>query len=155
MTNWLLDGRFFTIDMAGAVTSWSPGAADTFGWRRQDMLGQQFAATLLAPHARVACEERVETLFESGAADGAVFTGDVAAVDVQDDPLTAAFAMVPIQLGAGYEFNSLLQEISSRSRDGGSTAEFHVIITNLALTSSTAGSGLDSLTSRYLTPPGQ
>ncbi|MEA2458045.1 MAG: hypothetical protein QOC95_1017, partial [Thermoleophilaceae bacterium] len=29
----------------------------------------------------------------------------------------------PIQLGAGYEFNSLLQEISSRSRDGESNAE--------------------------------
>jgi hypothetical protein len=123
VTNWLLDGRFFTIDTAGAIASWSPVAAETFGWRRQDVLGQQLSATLLAPHAQALCDEKVEALFSQGASDGSVFTGDVDAVDVEDRALTAAFAMVPIQLGAGYEFNSLLQEISSRSRDGESNAE--------------------------------
>ena len=31
LTAWLLEGRFFTIDPAGAVSSWSPVASEAFG----------------------------------------------------------------------------------------------------------------------------
>src|ERR1700712_5750627 len=70
VTAWLLDGRFFTIDTAGAITSWSPLAAETFGWRRQDAIGQPFVATLIGPQARQSCEDKVGALFARGAAEG-------------------------------------------------------------------------------------
>ena len=46
ITAWLLDGRFFTVDPNGAVTVWSPIAAETFGWRRKDIVGEPLAETL-------------------------------------------------------------------------------------------------------------
>jgi PAS domain-containing protein len=46
ITAWLLDGRFFTVDPNGAVTVWSPVAADTFGWRRKDIVGEPLTETL-------------------------------------------------------------------------------------------------------------
>src|SRR5207248_19272 len=49
VTAWLLDGRFFTIDPGGRITSWSPGAGETFGWKRADVVGSPFVETLLAP----------------------------------------------------------------------------------------------------------
>src|SRR2546423_11314779 len=46
VTAWLLDGRFFTVDPNGAVTVWSPIAAETFGWRRQDIVGEPLTEKL-------------------------------------------------------------------------------------------------------------
>ena len=46
ITAWLLEGRFFTVDPNGAVTVWSPIAADTFGWRRRDIVGEPLGETL-------------------------------------------------------------------------------------------------------------
>jgi EAL domain-containing protein (putative c-di-GMP-specific phosphodiesterase class I)/predicted nucleic acid-binding Zn-ribbon protein len=112
LTGWLLEGRFFTIDPAGAITSWSPFAAEAFGWRRQDVVGESFAEMLLAPHARPA--------------DGmppAGYLGGVDALDSAERPLRAEFALVPIKLSVGYEFNSLLQEISARSTDPDALSE--------------------------------
>ena len=51
VTGWLLEGRWFTIDPAGTITSWSPGAVERFGWKRNDIVGQSFAETLLADPA--------------------------------------------------------------------------------------------------------
>ncbi|MEA2422222.1 MAG: hypothetical protein QOF55_1321 [Thermoleophilaceae bacterium] len=111
LTAWLLDGRFFTVDPDGAVTSWSPRAAEAFGWRRQDIVGQPFGETLLAPHER------------GGLPLAGGHTGGVDAIDATERPIRAEFAFVPIQLSVGYEFNSLLQEISNRSSDADALAE--------------------------------
>jgi PAS domain S-box-containing protein len=105
LTDWLLDGRFFTVDPDGAITSWSPLAADAFGHRRKEVVGESFAETLLAPHVR----SKVEV--------GQRHTGTVDALDAAERQLRAEFAFVPIKLSVGYEFNSLLQEISARSTD--------------------------------------
>jgi PAS domain S-box-containing protein len=102
ITAWLLDGRFFTVDPNGAVTVWSPIAADTFGWRRKDIVGEPLAETL-APD--------VELPLAGG------YTGAVAALNPDARSLGAEFAFVPIKLSVGYEFNSLLQEIAARSTD--------------------------------------
>src|SRR3954466_10641770 len=117
VTGWLLEGRWFTIDVAGKVTSWSPGAAERFGGQRADIAGESFPETLLAEPALG--NSVVESLMAGGAATDAGFTGELDAVDADGGALRAAFALVPIQLSVGYEFNALLQEISNRA---GSTA---------------------------------
>lgn len=119
LTEWLLDGHFFTVDPDGAITSWSPFAADAFGWRRKDVLGRPFADTLLAPHAR-------EVGLPAGSDGMAGYTGGVDAIDAADKNLRAEFAFVPIKLSVGYEFNSLLQQISVRSADPDSLAELQL-----------------------------
>ena len=113
VTGWLLEGRWFTIDVEGRITAWSPAAAQRFGHERNGIAGSSFVETLVAPASRPACAQAVSTAMDGAAADLAGFTGDVDAVDAAGHPLRAAFALVPIQLSVGYEFNALLQEIST------------------------------------------
>ncbi|MEA2470992.1 MAG: hypothetical protein QOE38_1991 [Thermoleophilaceae bacterium] len=109
ITTWLLEGRFLTLDPAGAVTSWSPIAAQTFGWRRQDIVGESFSEVLLGD--------------DDGGAAPSRYTAGVNAREASGGSVRAEFAFVPIKLSAGYEFNSLLQEISVRSSDTGALSE--------------------------------
>ena len=122
VTSWLLEGRFFTIDPKGAVTTWSPAAADAFGWRRKDIVGESFVDTLLAPAERSANRDRLGKLL-AGSGQETVLTGDFAALDAAEQQLRTSLAIVPIQLGAGYEFNALLQDLSVRSNEDAAAAE--------------------------------
>jgi PAS domain S-box-containing protein len=106
LTTWLLEGRFFTVGPTGNVTSWSPRAAEVFGWGRKEILGEAIGERL-AP----------------GVALGG-YSGSIEARDEADRTLPAEFAFVPIELSVGYEFNSLLQDISGRSTDAHALAEF-------------------------------
>jgi PAS domain S-box-containing protein len=123
VTGWLLEGRWFTIDLEGRITAWSPAAAQRFGHERKGITGSSFVETLVAPPSRPACAQAVATAMDGAAADLAGFTGDVDALDAAGHALRSAFALVPIQLSVGYEFNALLQEISSRSGDAASLGE--------------------------------
>ncbi len=123
VTGWLLEGRWFTIDLEGRITAWSPAAAQRFGYERKAIAGSSFVDTLVAPAGRALCAQAVATAMDGAAADHAGFTGDLDALDASGATLRAAFALVPIQLSVGYEFNALLQEISSRSGDATSVGE--------------------------------
>src|SRR3954462_4171561 len=123
VTGWLLEGRWFTIDLVGKITAWSPAAAQRFGYERKGIGGSSFVETLVAPAGRPACAQAVATAMNGAAADHAGFTGDVAALDAARNTLRGAFAAVAIPLSVGYEFNALLQEISSRSGDAASLGE--------------------------------
>src|SRR4051812_19606833 len=106
LTTWLLEGRFFTVGPTGNVTSWSPRAADAFGWGRKEIIGEPLGEAL-AP----------------GVGLGG-YSGGVEATDPAGRAIPAEFAFVPIDLGVGYEFNSLLQDITSRSTDANSLSSF-------------------------------
>src|SRR3954451_25177122 len=123
VTGWLLEGRWFTIDLEGRITAWSPAATERFGHERKAIAGSSFVETLVAPPGRPACAQAVATAMDGAAADHAGFTGDIDALDASGNALRAAFALVPIQLSVGYEFNALLQEISSRSGNATSLGE--------------------------------
>src|SRR3954465_6630574 len=106
LTTWLLEGRFFTVGPTGNVTSWSPRAADAFGWDRKHIVGESFTDTL-APNVT-----------PRG------YSGSVAVNADGNRTVGAEFAFVPIDLGVGYEFNSLLQDISARSTDKQALSQF-------------------------------
>jgi PAS domain S-box-containing protein len=106
LTTWLLDGRFFTVGPTGNVTSWSPRAAEAFGWGRKEILGEPLS----------------ETLAPSVALGG--YSGSVALTASGNRTVGAELAFVPIELGVGYEFNSLLQDIAARATDGAALAKF-------------------------------
>lgn len=123
VTGWLLEGRWFTIDLGGNISAWSPAAAERFGYDRKSISGQSFAESLVGPAGRPACAQAVAAALEGAAADQAGFTGELDALGADGRPFRTAFALVPIQLSVGYEFNALLQEISSRSGNAGSLGE--------------------------------
>src|SRR3954463_1331029 len=97
VTGWLLEGRWFTIDLEGRITAWSPAAAQRFGHERKGIAGSSFVETLVAAPRRPTGGRAVAPAMDGAAADHAGFTGDVDALDGHGNPLRAAFALVPIQ----------------------------------------------------------
>src|SRR5207247_493588 len=102
VTNWLLEGRFFTIDPKGAVTTWSPAAADAFGWRRKDIVGESFVDTLLAPPERSANRDRLGKLL-AGSGQETVRTGAAAPAPAATTAEPVADNVVSISDAAGAE----------------------------------------------------
>src|SRR3954462_8994771 len=88
VTAWLLEGRFFTVDPNGAVTVWSPIAAETFGWRRKDIVGEPLTETLTPD---------IELPLSGGCTRGGP------GLNPGGRSLGAEFAFVPIKLSVGYE----------------------------------------------------
>src|SRR3954469_20414360 len=76
VTGWLLEGRWFTVDLEGQISTWSPVAAERFGYQRAEIIGKPFAEQLLAPSAQPAGHAAVASVLEAAAGD-AGFTGDV------------------------------------------------------------------------------
>src|SRR3954470_5924815 len=100
VTAWLLEGRFFTVDPNGAVTVWRPIAAETFGWRRKDIVGEPLTETLTPD---------IELPLGGGC------TGGVTAVNAEARSLGAEVAFGRIRLSAGYDLTSLWKR-SRRAR---------------------------------------
>src|SRR5438270_7825819 len=122
VTSWLLEGCFFTVDARGAITMWSPLAAEAFGWSRRDVVRSGFTETLIAPGDRDEHAALLHALLE-GRSGSAGFRAEAEAIDSSGGRLRVAFAAVPIHVGVGYEFNGLLQEIASSSRTAQSLAQ--------------------------------
>src|SRR3954468_12288419 len=89
VAEWALDGRFFTVDTEGAITSWSPLAIETFGWKRNDAIGMPFVDTLLGPDVR---HGKLEMLSAGGV------TEEITALDAGERTMPAVFGFVPIKL---------------------------------------------------------
>jgi PAS domain S-box-containing protein len=113
---WLLDGRYLTVDAQGVVTTWSARAQETFGWTRNDVVGTSFTEALVDAADRDRQEELLSRLL--GGDVTARLGADVGAQLAGGDPVRATFTAVPIRVAVGYEFNSLLRGISSRSHAG-------------------------------------
>src|SRR4051795_3950369 len=81
VTGWLLEGRWFTIDLEGRITSWSPAAAQRFGYERKAIAGSSFVDTLVAPPGRPGGGQAGPPGMDGAAADDAGFTGEIEALD--------------------------------------------------------------------------
>jgi PAS domain S-box-containing protein len=115
IASWLLDGRYLTVDSAGAVTTWSSGAEETFGWGRRDMVGLSFSERVIAPGDRDRVHERLSALL--GGDVEARLDGAATALGADGDEIAGArFVAVPIAVGAGYDFNSLLRDVAAGAR---------------------------------------
>src|SRR3954447_17989247 len=75
VTGWLLEGRWFTVDLDGRIPAWSPAAAERFGWDRAEVAGQSFTETLLAPEARAAGDATTGSVLSGGAGGQSGYTG--------------------------------------------------------------------------------
>lgn len=119
ITEWLLEGRYVTVDAGGAVSAWSEAAAEVFGWAQRDVVGASFLDALVAERDRAAKAPQFESLLCGGAAS---FTEELVAVAAGNRIVRATIAVVAIPIASGYEFNALLRELSMGRRDDESLA---------------------------------
>jgi two-component system sensor histidine kinase/response regulator len=107
---------FVAIDAAGLIVEWNPQAVATFGWSREEALGQPAKDLILPKQLREAYTRRFRQFMESGR--GNLFNNRIEATVVRKDgtEFPVEIAIAPMPLGETYMFHAFLHDISRRKR---------------------------------------
>lgn len=103
-----------TIDHAGKVVEWNPAAEKTFGWRREQVLGQPLQELILAPALYACYQQLIATYLQTGNAAALEKRSEITAWRVDGTEIPVEFAITPIQLGDKPFFTAYLRDISER-----------------------------------------
>ena len=117
LTDDLLAGRFFSIDVRGRVTGWNPRAEAAFGWSTRQVSGESLFDKLLASGLGFGRPELDD--FFTAAAGGAGRRVGVLVQHKAGGQLPVELSIVPIQLAKAYELNAFLQDVSTSTASGG------------------------------------
>jgi len=107
---------FVAIDAAGLIVEWNPQAVATFGWTREEALGQPAKDLILPKQLRDAYTRRFRQFMERGR--GNLFNNRIEATVVRKDgtEFPVEIAIAPMPLGETYMFHAFLHDISRRKR---------------------------------------
>ncbi len=108
-----MDG-VITIDMYGLVIEWNRAAEETFGYSRQQALGQRLRDLIIPPNFRVAHDEGLERFRQTG--DGAVLNQriEIVALHSTGREFPVELSIAPAQMGDETIFNAFVRDITDR-----------------------------------------
>ncbi|HSV54595.1 MAG TPA: diguanylate cyclase [Burkholderiaceae bacterium] len=105
---------FIGADRQGGVTEWNRQAEITFGWSRDEMLGQPFADRIIPPRMRDAHQAGMRAFVQTGV--GALVGQRVEITALRKDggefPVELSIAATPV--GSGFVASAFLRDISER-----------------------------------------
>lgn len=106
-----------TIDQAGKIIEFNPAAENTFGFRREEMLGKDLAETLLTQPTRDRHRNTLDRY--SGAGEMGSMLGrqlEQTMIRKNGERFTAEMAMQPVPLEGSTVFTLFLRDITERKR---------------------------------------
>jgi len=105
-----------TMDSRGMVTSWNRQAEQTFGWSRQEIIGQSLASTIIPPRYREAHERGLKHFLATQ--EGPVLNKriEITALHRSGREFPLELAITPIRLGDFFIFSAFVRDISERKR---------------------------------------
>lgn len=103
-----------TIDHAGKVVEWNPAAEKTFGWRREQVLGQPLQELILAPALYTRYQQLIAAYLQTGNATELEKRVETTAWRADGAEIPVEFAITPICLGNKHFFTAYLRDISER-----------------------------------------
>ena len=106
-----------TIDQEGRILEFNPAAERTFGYARQDVLGELMAQIIIPPSLRPAHHIGFSHYLATG--ENAILRRrfEITALRSNGEEFPIELAIVPIQEGSQVLFTSYLRDISERKRD--------------------------------------
>jgi PAS domain S-box-containing protein len=107
---------FVAIDSTGKITTWNTQAEKTFGWPRQEAIGQTLSETIIPPQYR---QEHMRGLKQYQATgEGPVLNKriEIAAQRRDGREFPIELTIWPIKVGETYSFNAFIRDISERKR---------------------------------------
>jgi two-component system sensor kinase FixL len=107
---------FVAIDACGLIIDWNRQAELTFGWTRQEILGQALAETIIPPRFRDAHLRGMKRYFASG--EGPVLNKriELTALHRQGHEFPVELTIAPLRLGQTCRFNAFIHDISERKQ---------------------------------------
>ena len=105
---------FISIDEKGLVADWNAQAAATFGWTREEALGQPLAQMVIPERFRAAHARGIERFLATGEGHVLGQRLELVALDRGGREFPIEMTISPLQTAAGYAFYAFLHDISER-----------------------------------------
>ncbi len=105
---------FITIDANGLIAGWNHQAEVTFGWSREEALGQLLAETIIPPRYRDAHTQGIKHFLATGEGPLLNKRVEITALHRDGHEVPVSLTITPIRLGDSYIFSAFAQDISGR-----------------------------------------
>jgi PAS domain S-box-containing protein len=107
---------FISMDEQGRVTAWNHEAEATFGWKREEAMGQFLADMIIPPGHREAHWAGLRHFLQTG--EGAVFNKrlELTALHRDGHEFPVEITISPLRVNHGYVFNAFIHDISERKQ---------------------------------------
>jgi PAS domain S-box-containing protein len=107
---------FVAIDSNGKITTWNTQAEKTFGWSRQEAIGQMLSETIIPPQYRQAHMRGLKQYHATG--EGSVLNKRIEITALRRDgrEFPIELTIWPIKVGETCSFNAFIRDISERKR---------------------------------------
>jgi len=103
-----------SMDPQGLVLSWNPQAERSFGWTREEMLGQRLSERIIPAHMRAAHEEALQRFAETGKGSILGKRIEVTAIDKSGVEFPIELTVHPVRTDGRLSFHSFLRDIRDR-----------------------------------------
>jgi PAS domain S-box-containing protein len=105
-----------TMNQEGVITGWNNQAEKTFGWSRNEALGQPILQTIIPPRHRESFERGLKKFVETGEGLNQSKPVETTALDRGGRELPIEIAVAALDYSDGWSFNAFIQDISARRR---------------------------------------
>jgi PAS domain S-box-containing protein len=102
------------MDEAGIIVEWNPQAEKTFGWSRDDVIGQSLAATIIPPAYRARHAAGLARFLRTG--EGAVLGKriEIDALARDGREFKVEIAITALRRRGGYVFNGFIRDLTDK-----------------------------------------
>ncbi|MGH7206311.1 MAG: PAS domain S-box protein [Nitrospiraceae bacterium] len=133
------------MDAAGVITEWNPQAERTFGWSRQETIGQSLSATIVPLEYREAHERGLKHFLATG--EGPILNKrfEITACHRDGHEFPVELSISPVRLGETYTFSAFVRDITERKRAERRLAAQYAVTRALAESSTLQEAGSNML----------
>ena len=105
-----------SMDTAGRISDWNPSAEAMFGWRRDEIMGQEMAATVVPERYRAPHRSGLRRFLETGQGRVIGRRIEIEALHRDGHEFPIELAISAIQTSGGLSFTAFVRDISARRR---------------------------------------
>jgi PAS domain S-box-containing protein len=105
---------FVQIDRTGAITEWSPHAEAMFGFRRDEVLGQNLASLIFAPNSRDEYRKGYARFIDDAARGGPGHRFEIEAVRKDGVLIQIEVAMTALHRDSGTMTNAFMRDLTDK-----------------------------------------
>jgi sigma-B regulation protein RsbU (phosphoserine phosphatase) len=105
---------FISMNSGGAVTEWNKEAEATFGWTREEIVGQSMEERIIAPSARNSFHRMLADSLKRGESQASNRRIEITTLHKDGHEFPAELSIAANRLGKHHIFTSFLRDITQR-----------------------------------------
>jgi diguanylate cyclase (GGDEF)-like protein/PAS domain S-box-containing protein len=105
---------FVSVDRFGTITEWNRQAEATFGWKREEALGQPLAELIIPPEMRRAHLQGMQSFVHTGQGPAINVRLEVEALHREGRRIPVELSVAAVDMGDHYVANAFLRDITAR-----------------------------------------